>query len=83
MYFTNDRNSGGVLRGKVTLSGNGFYLVSGGGLYTLDPGEGRYVRIRFLPNRPGNFTGALTIQHDAANRPSPIAIPLSGSATGP
>ncbi len=78
--FTCDISSRDRLRGSVTISGNGFYLVNGSGSYAIDPGAARTVKVRFLPDRKGSFTGTLTINHNGENKSSPLSIILTGSA---
>ena len=78
--FTNNTTSGDKLKGTVKITGNGFYIVTGGGGYTLLAGQSRLVKLRFFPDRRGSFTGTLKIEHNAGNKASPINIALAGSA---
>ncbi|MBI5216013.1 MAG: hypothetical protein HY960_09685 [Ignavibacteriae bacterium] len=78
--FTNDPSSGDKLKGVIRISGNGFYIVSGGGGYSVLTGQSRSVKVRFFPDRRGNFTGTLSIEHNAGNKASPINVALAGTA---
>ncbi len=78
--FTCDGSSADKLKGTVTLSGDGFVLVNGGGTYSLVPGAARTVKVRFFPDRRGSFSGTMTITHNGANRSSPVTVILVGSA---
>ena len=78
--FTNDPSSGDKLKGVIRISGNGFYIVTGGGSYSVLAGQSRSVKVRFFPDRRGNFTGTLSIEHNAGNKASPIKVALAGTA---
>jgi hypothetical protein len=79
LTITNGPNSTGDLSGSISISGNGFSIVSGGGSYNLSPGGTRNVVVRFSPNQSGSHTGSLSITHNAGNQSSPVPVPLSGN----
>jgi hypothetical protein len=79
IYNPNDGTSNRVLTGTVQVSGNGFSLQSAS-TFELLPGEGRIFIIRFRPTASGNYSGTLTINHNASNYSSPLNIALKGSA---
>ncbi len=80
LTITNDPGSADKLKGTIAISGNGFYIVNGGGSYSLAPSGTRLVKVRFLPSSRGNFSGTLSITHNASNRSSPATIVLEGTA---
>lgn len=77
--FSNDSESEDAISGSVTLSsGSGFTLAGGGGTFQLEPGESREVTVRFSPTAVQNYSGIISVQHNAMSRTSPILISLSG-----
>ena len=79
IYNPNDGTSNRVLTGTVQVSGSGFSLQSGS-TFELLPGEGRIFTIRFKPTASGNYSGTLTINHNASNYSNPLNIALKGGA---
>lgn len=65
------------LTGNATLSCPAFALVSGGGPFTLEPDQLRYVVVRFLPAAAGPYTCALDPGTGCRS------IPLTGVAQDP
>lgn len=59
--FTLWNGGGGVLAGAVTIEGSRFTLVSGGGSYSLGPGELRTVVVRYSPDAPGDHSGSVQL----------------------
>jgi len=41
---------------RVTLEGEGFSVVSGGGVFSLEPGQWHHVEVAFAPEGPGERT---------------------------
>ena len=76
----------GVLSGQVNpgpiFAQNGFVLVSGGGTFTLEPGEDREVVVRLAPESAGPKSSTLEITHNASGTASPVSVPLSGEGIG-
>lgn len=77
----NQSNSTGKLAGTLNVSGNGFSLQSAS-QFNLSPGESLIVYVRFTPTTDGAYTGALTINHNATNLPSPSTVQLKGNGDG-
>ncbi|MDP3831103.1 MAG: choice-of-anchor D domain-containing protein, partial [Ignavibacteriaceae bacterium] len=77
--ITNGPNSNGNLSGNISVSGNGFSIVSGGGQYDLSPGQTHQIVVRFTPTQSGSHNGTLSISHNAGNQSSPITVPLTGN----
>lgn len=70
------RNTGGgVLGGQVALDPGAFEIVSGGGAFSLAPGQIRRVAVRFLPGTPGDHAGSVRL--GTTCRP----VALTGRAT--
>jgi len=76
--ITNGTISTGNLEGEVSITGNDFFIVNGGGAFNLAPGSSREVIVKFNPTSSGNHTGTLIISHNATNESSPINMNLSG-----
>lgn len=76
--ITNQAGSNGSLNGVSTISGLYFSILSGGGSFSLSPGQSRTVQVRFQPSSPGVRSGTLSITHNSTNEFTPISIPLSG-----
>ncbi|MDI6767412.1 MAG: choice-of-anchor D domain-containing protein [Bacteroidota bacterium] len=68
---------------KISINGNGFAFVSGGGSFSLSPGGSRTVVVRYSPSVSGSSSGTLTITHNALNTTSPIIIPLRANPQTP
>lgn len=79
LTIENLSTSSDTLTGNVSISGNGFFIISGAGSYDRSPGESRNVTIRFTPNSNQNYSGNLQITHNATNASSPIDVPLFGT----
>jgi len=45
-----------TLKGRVTVEGEGFTVVSGGGEFLLEPGQWHHVEVTFAPEGPGDRT---------------------------
>ena len=69
----------GPLTGNVGTLSAPFSVLSGGGAFTLDPGQSTSVFLRFSPSTTGLSSGTLAITHNANNRTSPTNVPLSGT----
>lgn len=69
---------------SVSISGSSsFSIVSGGGNFTLLPGQSHSITIRFAPKSLGADSASLTIYHNALNYQNPLKIPLYGSGRNP
>ncbi|MBM4259401.1 MAG: choice-of-anchor D domain-containing protein [Deltaproteobacteria bacterium] len=72
-------NSGSTtIEGVVNLAGDGFSLLSGGGVFSLPPQNNRTVTIRFSPSSSGSFGGVVNISSTGG----PASVQLSGSGAG-
>lgn len=56
-----------------------FSIVSGGGAYTLNPGEARSITIRFEPIDFGRFASELVLETQSG---TPVRVRLYGEGTG-
>lgn len=79
LTITNLSSSAGVLEGTVGTLSAPFILVSGGGSFSLAPGQSRSVILGFSPTLAGNFSDTLVITHSATNQPSPTNVSVSGT----
>ena len=79
--ISNSSTSSGVLSGSISISGTDFSIVSGGGSYSLSPGQSQAVIVRFAPSGLVSRSGTLTISHNATNQASPTNVSLSGTGT--
>ena len=77
--ITNLTGSTGTLTGTVGTLSAPFSIVSGGGGFSLSPGQSKSVTVRFSPTATGASSGTLSITHNAANQSSPTNVPLSGT----
>jgi len=77
--ITNQANSAGALTGNVGTPVAPFFVVSGGGAFSLNPGQSMPVTVRFSPSAAGPAPGNLSITHNATNESSPSPISLSGT----
>ena len=62
-----------------------FSVLSGGGAFTLGPGESRSMDLRFSPTRSGGTSGSVGFYHDGVNSPAVMhlfgrGITLAGMA---
>ena len=73
-----NQGSSGTLTGNVGALSFPFSVVSGGGAFSLTPGQSQSVVVRFSPTAIGPFSGTLAITHNAGNQSSPVNVPLSG-----
>jgi len=78
--ITNQADSTETLTGNVEAPSAPFSIVSGGGGFSLPPGQSKSVALRFLPTSAGTASGNLSITHNASNQSSPVNVPLSGTA---
>lgn len=68
-------NSGPIpTDGKVTVSGDGMSIVSGGGNYVLEPEQSVSIVVRFAPADTGSYNGMVMTGSDCGD------VPLSGEA---
>jgi hypothetical protein len=51
-----------------------FIIVSGGGAFTLQPGENHPMRLQFAPIRVGRTSGRIGFDHDADGSPSTMEL---------
>jgi hypothetical protein len=83
ILITNSVLSAGQLSGVVSISGSDFSIISGGGGFTLNPGQSWLVTVRFAPASVGAKTGTVTIFHDAGNMVNPALVDLTGNGIAP
>jgi hypothetical protein len=81
--ITNQVTSNVRLTGNVGTLVAPFSVQSGGGAFSLTPGQSITVTVRFSPTVAGVASGSLTISHNATNQSSPITISLSGIGINP
>jgi hypothetical protein len=81
LTIANLSTSANTLTGSVGNLSNPFSVVSGGGPFSLAPGESQSVIISFSPTSPGTFSQTLAITHNATNQINPLSIPVSGTGT--
>ncbi|MBM4116175.1 choice-of-anchor D domain-containing protein [bacterium] len=75
----NIANTGdGPLVGEVTLDSEHFHLLAGGGAFTLQPGHGRQVTVRYDPASYGPHAATVALGAAAC-----ADVPLSGFARNP
>ena len=60
--FTLRNVGGGFLSGTVTTTNDAFSVISGGGIYHLDPGEATRVTVRFMPVAAARYIGNLIFE---------------------
>ncbi len=77
--ITNQSSSTAALTGSVGTLSAPFSVVSGGGAFTLAPGQSVTVTVRYSPTTAGPASASLSITHNATNQTSPTNIPLSGA----
>jgi len=82
--ITNESDSVATLEGEVSGTDAPFAIASGGGSFTLAPGESRDVTVDYAPTEVSNpDRDTLQITHNADNEASPTLVPLSGEAEAP
>jgi len=77
--ITNESTSAGTLEGSVGSLLDPFSVVSGGGTFSIPPGESQSIVVRFSPAFPGTFSDLLFITHNATNQSNPTSIPVTGT----
>ncbi|MBI3365840.1 MAG: choice-of-anchor D domain-containing protein [Ignavibacteriae bacterium] len=82
LTISNPIGSTEALNLTVSLaSGSTGYTLSGGGSFSLIPGETRTVTVTFSASQKGLYTGSLKITHNATNVSSPLVVALRGEKT--
>ena len=77
--ITNQPASNATLTGNVGTLAAPFSVQTGGGVFSLTPGQSATVTVRFSPTVPGTASGNLSISHNATNQTSPSIVSLSGT----
>jgi plastocyanin len=77
--ITNQATSDATLTGNVGTLAAPFSVQSGGGAFSLTPGQSTTVTVRFSPTVAGAASGTLSITHNATNQASPTTVSLSGA----
>jgi len=76
---TNESDGVATLEGEVSGTDTPFAIASGGGSFTLAPGESREVTVDYAPTGVSDVDrDTLLISHNADNTESPVEVPLSG-----
>ncbi|GEM_PF-2788495 len=80
LIISNRSTSNQTLNGYVYLdcAETEFYINSGGGAFSLAPGQSRTVNLGFTPSQCGTRTATLYIDNDATNQTSPTTVDLTG-----
>jgi len=65
----------GTARGKISIDGSAFSIISGGGSFSLGEGESRNIVVKFEPTSVTSYSGTLTA--DGSNCED-VEITLSG-----
>ncbi len=81
--ITNQPTSNATLTGNVGTPAAPFSVQTGGGAFSLPPGQSTIVTIRFSPTAAGAASDNLSITHNATNQTSPTNIPLNGTGVTP
>lgn len=81
--ISNGTNSTSNLNGNISVSGTRFAIFSGGGSYSILPGEQHKVIIWFVPDQNGTYHENLSITHNGSQITSPILVPLDASVFTP
>ncbi len=83
--ITNEATSNATLAGSVGTLSAPFSIPSGGGPFSLTPGQSMTVTVRYSPTVTGPASANLSIVHNATNQTSPATVGLSGTGvtTGP
>jgi hypothetical protein len=78
--ISNSPTSTGTLAGSVSFNFGviGFSIASGGGSFTLSPGQSRTVTVRFSASSTGTYSGSIRISHNATNTTTPITVTIRG-----
>ncbi len=79
----NEASASANLTGTVGSGTGAFSVTSGGGAFTLSPGQSRTIRVRFAPGAVGQVQSTLAISHNGSNSGSPITIALQGNGVLP
>ena len=77
--ITNQTSSTAALTGSVGTLMASFSVISGGGAFSLSPGQSLVVTVQFSPTTAGIASATLFITHNAANESSPVMVALSGT----
>ncbi len=75
----NEATSRAALTGSLSVSGAGFALVNASNSFSLAPGATLDIIVRFTPGTANDYSGTLSITHNADLQSSPTAIALKGS----
>jgi len=80
--ITNLSISTGTLNATVDTGSlsDPFFVISGGGDFSLSPGKSKSVTVRFSPSSLGVFSDTLSITHNATSQSSPTGVSLNGTA---
>jgi hypothetical protein len=81
--ITNQASSNATLAGSVGALSASFSVQSGGGAFSLTPGQSVTVTVRFSPAAEGAAATNLSIIHNATNQTNPASIPLIGTGVTP
>ncbi len=81
--ITNQATSNATLTGSVGALSAPFSVQSGGGAFSLTPGQSVTVTVRFSPTAEGAAASNLSIIHNATNQTNPTSIPLIGTGVTP
>jgi plastocyanin len=81
--IANQASSTAPLTGNVDTLAAPFSVQTGGGAFSLTPGQSMPVTVRFSPTAAGAASDNLSITHNATNQTSPTNIPLSGTGITP
>jgi plastocyanin len=81
--ITNLMTSNATLSGNVGAPAAPFSVQSGGGPFSLTPGQSVIVTVRFSPTAEGAAASNLSIIHNATNQTNPTSIPLIGTGLTP
>jgi hypothetical protein len=77
--IANQATSNATLTGSVGALSALFSVQSGGGAFSLTPGQSVTVTVRFSPTGAGAASANLSITHNATNQTTPANISLSGA----
>jgi hypothetical protein len=81
--ITNQASSTTALNGSLSTLSAPFSVQSGGGAFSLAPGQSMPITVRFSPSAAGAGIENLSITHNATNQASPTNIPLTGTGAAP
>ncbi len=79
VVIQNEATSRGALTGSLTVSGSGFELVNASSSFSLAPGARLEIVIGFTPGADNDYSGILSIAHNADLQSSPVQVVLKGS----